>query len=425
MAYKRTTRKWGEGYTTWLAHSTGAGYDSSGEALIDTLLTASATFGAYSEGSELIDEAEVVEDQIAQESVPIQTFVVGRKATFKVKMSLGDAVNLAVAAGLAAVPGSTNTTGMDAHAIPLGPWKPQFLSLLHKVRNPHDSTKHDYIYMPRVQVDGKILLAFMKKQIREAEVTFYVLASQQDMMKDEFGNGRAIKVYYETSATFDKVLRFDATFSTPATQWDLAHDFGYKTVGVQCTDTTDAVYFEPGDTYNLTSAWTRLRFSSNTSGKAVAFAAGVSSEDASTGESEVHEIHSESVTWDVTAKNFSYGDALVVICLDEFGKVIEPGQLTITPGGIGTGSIAALFYPAKKGKMLVFNAGPNGDIDTSHASGTSWTITATGATIPALIQAWDSSHRRIIPASISYDAGTETFTLTFSTAVSGYSKVIY
>ena len=436
MTYNANKRKFGEGYTYWLLHSAGAGYDASGEALvwndsgtgkfgniaIDSL---TQDLGAYSEGSELLDEEETIEDEIAQELTPIQKLTLSRKGKFTVKLSLGDINKMAIAAGYSS-PGSSNGTGKTASTVLLGVVIPVKLSFLHIVKNVHDPAYRDLYYMPNIQVDPKYLLSFKKKAIRESDVVFNLNASGQDEFLNEYGHHEAFKIYYETSATFDKCLRNDTTQSSDTT-WDELHDFGSKDV-VMTAENAALNVFSPGSIINKTSAWLQGLLSGAVSGKSVAFAAGISSEDASGGKTEVHNIFTAASTWTLTAKNFVYGDALIVVCLDEHGAEIDPGSVTITPGAVGSGTVVCVFSENKKGKCLIFDEGPNGGVDTTHGAGVSWTIDVTGLTanIPMKIQAYVASggDRVLIePGSVVYSANT--YTLTMSASISGYSIAIY
>ena len=120
MGYNRATRKWGEGYTKWLVHGSGAGYDASGEAEVDTLIAAAQDFGGYSEASELVLETEQIEDEIHQELAPIQIWSAAQRGSLTLRMSLGDIENLAIACGLAASTSVTMPGGTSAKAVTFG-----------------------------------------------------------------------------------------------------------------------------------------------------------------------------------------------------------------------------------------------------------------------------------------------------------------
>jgi len=178
MAYDASTRKWGSGYTKWLAHS-GNTAPYYGERDLATMLSAATDLGATTEGAEFTVEPELVEDVIAQELFPIQIGVAGAKAIFKCTMSVGDAQKLAIAAGYSTT-GSTTTTGTAAYTVTMGVLKPVWLTLLHIVTNPHDASLKDYLYIPRAQVNPKITIKTDPKGMRVAEVEFLCAPSQQD-----------------------------------------------------------------------------------------------------------------------------------------------------------------------------------------------------------------------------------------------------
>ena len=178
MGYDRDTRKWGDGFTAYLAHS-GNVAPYYGERDILTMVSAATDLGAYSEGAEFDNEPEILEDEITQELYPIQIGVVGAKAIFKCTMSLGDATKLAIAAGYSA-PGSSSGTGTSAYTVLLGAVKPVWLTLLHSVKNVHAPTYYDRLYIPRAQCSSKLTIKTDKKGIRQAEVTFMCAPPQQD-----------------------------------------------------------------------------------------------------------------------------------------------------------------------------------------------------------------------------------------------------
>lgn len=178
MGYDIATRKWGDGFTKYLAHS-GNVAPYYGERDLLAMVNAATDLGAYSEGAEFGNETEILEDEITQELYPIQIGVVGAKAAFKVMMSLGDATKLAIAAGYSA-PGSSSGTGVTAYTVLLGVVKPVWLSLLHVVKNVQAPTYNDYLYMPRVQCSSKLTVKKDKKGILQAEVIFMCAPSQQD-----------------------------------------------------------------------------------------------------------------------------------------------------------------------------------------------------------------------------------------------------
>lgn len=178
MPADRDTRKWGDGFTRWLAHS-GNVAPYYGERDLLTMVSAGTDLGAYSEGAEFDNEPEILEDEITQELYLIQIGIVGAKAIFKVTMSMGDAVKLAIAAGYSST-GSSSGTGTSAYTVLLGAVKPVWLTLLHEVKNVHSPTYKDYLYIPRAQCSSKLTIKTDKKGIRQAEVTFMCAPSQQD-----------------------------------------------------------------------------------------------------------------------------------------------------------------------------------------------------------------------------------------------------
>jgi len=222
MGYDVSTRKFGDGYTFWKVHAVAGDCAASpfdGENDLITMVTqaaaAGASLGGNSEGSELNVAVESVEDEITQEMFPVQNVPIAGKGTFKVIMSLGDAVKLAIAAGLVAASSEADIlgSGKDADTVLIGVRTPAILTLLYRVINPHEADKpyYDYVYLPRVQVDPSLLLEFKKKDVRTAETIFNLEPSHQDGtvsgattsqdLKMPNGSGAVAKAYYQTSIT--------------------------------------------------------------------------------------------------------------------------------------------------------------------------------------------------------------------------------
>ncbi len=205
-------RKFGDGFTIWKAHDAG-GTPYFGEIDLTEILAETGDLGGTAvEGATLAMETDLVMDEISQEMSAVNMFVGGGRGTFTVTMSMGGATKLALAAGLTAATSESDVlaSGDDADTVIIGARQPTKLTLLHKVANIHQTSNafSDYVYMPRAMVDPKIKLVFSRAGIRQAEVTFHLMASQQDgstgtptstEMQMAFGGGGIAKIFIQTS----------------------------------------------------------------------------------------------------------------------------------------------------------------------------------------------------------------------------------
>lgn len=421
---KKKRRKLGDGLTYYAAHGSGAGYDSSGEALFATVI-AGNTLGYTSQPAEINEDVEIFEDEIQQEQAPVQTFVTKRKGALKLTLSLGGATNLAIACGYSAATSytaSTSPSGVAAKGVPLGAIKPIELSMVHKVRNSHDPSLYDLHYLPRVQVTPKTVLKFLKGEIREGEVTFNLLASQQDSFENPDGTHEAYQVYYETTATFDKCTRADSAF-TAADPWDDGHGLNEPSVCGVAYDGGDEQVI-PSSFRRKTPVWARSDFSAAETGDNLIIAAGVCSDDASGGVSAVKQIYTAATTWTLEDLGITINHAAVVICFDQYDREMLPDTVTITPGATGTGQVVITFTAAVKGSCVIIDEGPSGGVDTAQGSSTTWDITIPDGSWPVMVQCYNSSHERIMPSKIEKISATLA-RCTLSTAEAGYSIAIY
>lgn len=421
---KKKRRKLGDGLTYYAAHGSGAGYDASGEAQYATVI-AGSTLGYTSQPAEINEDVELFEDEIQQEQAPVQTTVTKKKATLKLTLSLGGATNLAIACGYSSATSYTaplSPLGVAAKGVPLGAMKPVLLSLIHKVRNSHDPSLYDLFYLPRVQVTTKTIQKFVKDGIREGEVEFNILASQQDSFENSDGTHQAYQIYYETTATFDKCTRADDSF-TAEDPWDDGHSLGEPNVCAVAYDSADEQVV-PSSYRRMTPNFSRSDFSAAETGDNLTIAAGVSSDDATGGVSAVKQVYTAATTWTLTDLGITIGDAAVVVCFDQYGREVMPNSVTITPGATGVGQVVVVFAAAVKGSCIIIDEGPSGGVDTSQSSSATWDITIPSGSWPVMIQCYNSSHARIIPSKIEQISATLA-RCTFSAAIAGYSIAIY
>ena len=100
---------------------------------------------------------------------------------FKVPLSVGDSIKLAIAMGFLA-PGTATLpdTAKNATTVLFGVAKPALISLCHISKNSQDPTLRDILYMPRVQVQPSLTLKMVKGEVKQVEATFFGLPSLQD-----------------------------------------------------------------------------------------------------------------------------------------------------------------------------------------------------------------------------------------------------
>lgn len=186
MSYTKTTRKFGAGELYYGTHAASGVATTPywGEVDLAALLALTTNFGGMSaDGVSMEFPVETMMDEISQEMSPVQMVVTGGgQATVRVTLSMGDATTIALAAGLTAVVDEDDILGSndDAETIIIGARQPSLLSLLHKVVNPHNTSYYDYVYIPRAQVIPAPGFRFSRKDVRQVEVTFVAMASQQD-----------------------------------------------------------------------------------------------------------------------------------------------------------------------------------------------------------------------------------------------------
>jgi len=174
MSVDITKRRWGVGELKYAVISTG-------EVPLETLLSGGAgveVFGATAEGIEFDPAPDIQEDEVDQELLPVQIFASSFKPTLKTNLATGDADQVAIIAGYDQ-PTTVQIGGVDYSAVVGGAVSPKMLSLLLIVRNPHDPTKADLLYIPRAQVEPKPTFTYRKDGVRQQEVVFHVLPSEQ------------------------------------------------------------------------------------------------------------------------------------------------------------------------------------------------------------------------------------------------------
>lgn len=184
-------RKKGVGITAFSAHSGDVAnfYGEKSFAQMKTILEAESSLLTFTNGGITWEnEPELHEDEIDTELYPVQTAVIGNKDQFKLNLPTGDEALLAVIAGQSAstsYDAGASPSGVAAKGIGLGVSVPPLWSLLHRVRQSADPSKFDWLYIPRVQVNPKVILKFMKKEIRAQDVVFNCLPTKQDGTGDE------------------------------------------------------------------------------------------------------------------------------------------------------------------------------------------------------------------------------------------------
>lgn len=179
-------RKIGAGITAFCAHTGNVAnfYGEKSFAEMKVILDAGSDLLTFTNGGITWEnEPEVFEDEIDTELYPVQTAVVGNKDKFTLNLPTGDETLLAIIAGQSSsttYDAGSSPSGVAAKGIGLGVSVPPLWSLLHRVRQSHDPSKYDWLYIPRVQVNPKVMLKFMKKEVRAQDVVFNCLPSKQD-----------------------------------------------------------------------------------------------------------------------------------------------------------------------------------------------------------------------------------------------------
>jgi len=406
MAIKLQRRVWGEGVTKIMPHEPGPGpgVHESGEILFERLnKIEDEDLGYYSEASEFVREVELLEDEAGQEvSGPLQMGVVGEKATLSVTMEVASAENLARALGYAQ-PSSIEISGYTYNAVVGANPKPVLVSLLHIARNPHTG-KNDYLYIPRAQVEPRALLSFRKKEVRQARVTFRVLPSQQAQFERPDGTRAGWWMYYETTATFDRAKFYQGTYS--GNTWDLLHNLGKMESACFFYETPIGAVFS--DVRLYTKNYAQAKFEDEITGWGIALAAGVSSEEATSGKTYIHRQWERAEAWSVS---HNLGQKHVVVkCYDIFGREFIPEGISLTDDNNLTVSLNS----PERGFAVVIAEGASGSVVQTFAAATTWQITHTLGQYVAWM-CYDDTDTLIFPDAVQVaDNGDGTYTITFS-----------
>jgi hypothetical protein len=425
MSYDLSKFRIGPASVKMLPHDTGDGYHSTGEVLFDTLQGITTTIGFTMNGAELTVEAENLTIHPDEEQFAVLHGNIGGEAVLKLEVpsslallnrtfgrASGDVVERTI-------DGDVYDTAGPGEAIP------EFVSLLvTQPRQTEDDTT-DYLYIPRAMIKQEsIPQTFAKKDLRTIPVEIACYGSRQLNYQTADGDKPPVVYIEDNNVTFDKVQRIQGSLSA-ATTFQLSHGTGYDIGGVAFGKTADSEIVEPATQLGQPNNFSGT-FASAQTGSGNLFMP-VSSEDSSVGDSEVHWQVTASSSWTLTAVNFAYpAGALIVLCFDQYGNMLTPASVTITPGVVATGTIAVTFAAAQRGRAVVFSDGPNGAEKTAHGGGATWNIDASAGEKPWLIQFYNGSYVQMTDwTSITYDAGDDEYDVLWPASRTGFSIGIY
>ncbi len=191
MSYSLANRKIGDGYTWYLSFTHTGSTTPYGEKTMSEIIAGAKTFGGSDpSGLEINLERDIFEDEIAQELAPVQTVIMGEKATAKLTINAGGLDNLTIMGGrpltdqdetlAAAMPGSNDAD----HIMVGGNLSVQSFGICHKVSNSYDTDYYDWFYAPYCSADPTFAFKYSRDDIRKMEATINIHPAKQDGFLD-------------------------------------------------------------------------------------------------------------------------------------------------------------------------------------------------------------------------------------------------
>lgn len=186
--YNLLFRKLGDGYSFFRFYTPDpGGADPYGEPTLVEVMADDQSFGGTDPtGAEIAIERELLDDEVSQETGPIQRLVIGESATFKIVIPAGRIENLAILAGktptdVATVNASDLPGSFDGSGILIGgEIELDFFALVHEVCNSVSPNLKEYLYAPNCQSAEGFGWGFKKNEVRKGELTINIFPARQD-----------------------------------------------------------------------------------------------------------------------------------------------------------------------------------------------------------------------------------------------------